>query len=572
MELSKPSTPNGYTTGEEKPTNGDSASGEQSTPSMVAMAEPKKPGIVRQVSDKIGTMKRDAREYLATEWHSFLVMACVNAANMCCHTSFSLMDSFFPQKAAEKVSKEQVGLIFAAFPAAVIVSSPIVGRSMSKYGTITLYTAGLLSLSLATFAFAGADKLSAAVFFPGCIVLRMLQGVGSAMEEVSAYALIASVAKSNLSLFLGITELSTGLGYMIGPPLGGMLYTMGGFRTPFLTISVALLIASVVVSAALLGKRFKAVIRRILSRARLLDEDAAAEAIDPADDGADGEGEGGEEEAPVPVKELLAQKQVALMAACCVIANSDFAFLEPTLGVHALEAGLAEDEAGVGLLFATCSLAYTLSCPLAGVIANTKRLGARKTILLGLGTQAVGFFLLGGNAASLLGAPIRLQWLMFRLGLLCLGMGEAFAMTPVMQDMLTGLGLDPDAAGDGPVVHALGGLLACSFALGQVVGPILGTALTNRMAFTSAATVAGFLQTGMLAVAISLSLSPNTVSRPGGYKAPVPKVGAKPSDTEERTEVAGKVNGPALGVAELAEPSDAGAPEPDKPQVQQQVV
>ena len=49
----------------------------------------------------------------------------------------------------------------------------------------------------------------------------------SAMEETAAYAIIADIEPDRVSLFLGICEISTGVGYMIGPPLGGLLFSLG---------------------------------------------------------------------------------------------------------------------------------------------------------------------------------------------------------------------------------------------------------------------------------------------------------------------------------------------------------
>ena len=43
---------------------------------------------------------------------------------------------------------------------------------------------------------------------------------------------------------MGLTEISTGLGYMVGPPLGGMLFAAGGFATPFVVLGLALLPAA----------------------------------------------------------------------------------------------------------------------------------------------------------------------------------------------------------------------------------------------------------------------------------------------------------------------------------------
>ena len=53
------------------------------------------------------------------------------------------------------------------------------------------------------------------------------------------YAIIADLDTEQVTLYLGICEISTGLGYMIGPPLGGFLYSVGGFSMPFIVLGFA---------------------------------------------------------------------------------------------------------------------------------------------------------------------------------------------------------------------------------------------------------------------------------------------------------------------------------------------
>lgn len=61
--------------------------------------------------------------------------------------------------------------------------------------------------------------------------------LSSALEETAAYAIIAELEPDRVSLFLGICEISTGVGYMIGPPLGGLLFYIG---TLLLSLSFSL--------------------------------------------------------------------------------------------------------------------------------------------------------------------------------------------------------------------------------------------------------------------------------------------------------------------------------------------
>jgi len=158
------------------------------------------------------------------------------------------------------------------------------------------------------------------------------------MEETAAYALIADMDTDNVSFFMGLTEISTGLGYMVGPPLGGMLFAAGGFATPFVVLGLALLPA-----AALIYYRLPPDDRRRSS------DDAGG----------------------VSMKALLRNPQISLIALASMLANSDYAFLEPTLADHAKARGHASSEASIGLLFSISSVTYTLACPLIGSFARS---------------------------------------------------------------------------------------------------------------------------------------------------------------------------------------------------------
>ena len=56
--------------------------------------------------------------------------------------------------------------------------------------------------------------------------------LGVAMCVLQIIRLERPIAGRNL----GVCEISTGLGYMIGPPLGGFLFSAGGFSMPFIVL------------------------------------------------------------------------------------------------------------------------------------------------------------------------------------------------------------------------------------------------------------------------------------------------------------------------------------------------
>jgi MFS family permease len=180
-------------------------------------------------------------------------------------------------------------------------------------------------------------------FAAWCFTMRLIQGIGSALEETAMYAIIADLDTEHVTLYLGICEISTGLGYMIGPPLGGFLFSAGGFAMPFIVLGFA------VAPAAMLLYSY-------------MPPDAYRNAK-------------GEEKADVSMRTLLRNPQVMVIAAAAMLANSDYAFLEPTLGDHAARMGLASTPDAIGMLFSVAMTSYTLSCPVRRSLSIRRPLG-----------------------------------------------------------------------------------------------------------------------------------------------------------------------------------------------------
>lgn len=288
--------------------------------------------------------------------HKLLALVCINASNMACHSVYSVLASFFPQAAhAKGLTGEPIGLVFAIFAAVVFASAPLVAPMLSYHGKRQVYVAGLATVSSATIAFAFADHINnPSAYLTWCLALRCVQGFGSALEETAAYALIAEIDPHAVSFNLGVTEVSTGLGYMIGPAIGGFLFAQGGFALPFVAIGIALLPAMLL-------------ILWIVPDDRLTGRQQAAAREEMA--------------ASTPMRQLLARPQILAIALTAILGNSDYAFLEPTLAGHV--ESIATSSTAVGMLFSVTSLTYTLSAPLMGWLSHKERMGPRNVIIWG---------------------------------------------------------------------------------------------------------------------------------------------------------------------------------------------
>ena len=67
--------------------------------------------------------------------------------------------------------------------------------------------------------------------------LRLLQGIGGTMLQVSTYALCTSSFPEKLGTMLGYVHGFMGAGLLLGPAIGGLLYEALGFRGALLVLS-----------------------------------------------------------------------------------------------------------------------------------------------------------------------------------------------------------------------------------------------------------------------------------------------------------------------------------------------
>ena len=413
--------------------------------------------------ERTSSKMRSAVRMVSINNKKLLVLVCSNIANLCCHAVYSVLASFFPEQAAAKgMSDDMVGVVFSIFAGVMFVVSPVAGILMQQRGKVWVYLCGLGIVSISTILFAAATFVPEGwPFAVWCLSIRIAQGVGAALEETAMYAIIAELDADNLSFYLGICEISTGLGYMIGPPLGGILFVAGGFSMPFVCVG------ALIAPAALIFYR------SMPNDAHRISKDQ-------------------ERVEPVAMRSLLVNPQVIIMAVAATLANSDYAFLEPTLGEHASSLGLAKTPDAIGALFSVTIVAYTLSCPVIGLLAKRERMGPRAVIVIGLVFQLIGFLLVGPSPLLQQEQMAMPQML---LALSLFGVGAAMSMTPLMDDMMLSCRKHAEEAS-----VTIAPLIMSSFALGQMIGPLIGSSASGRMGFPWACTLMGSLLLAHLAV------------------------------------------------------------------------
>src|SRR5262245_61364687 len=131
------------------------------------------------------------------------------------------------------LSGGQIGLLFAAFPMSQLVAGPILGRLSDRYGRRPVLIVSQAGTALSFLI------LGLSTNFTVMLLARMLDGA-SGGNIIVAQAYVADVTKpENRARGMGLIGMAFGLGFVLGPLLGGLLLKLPvaddwRLRLPFL--------------------------------------------------------------------------------------------------------------------------------------------------------------------------------------------------------------------------------------------------------------------------------------------------------------------------------------------------
>ncbi|XP_023807783.1 MFS-type transporter SLC18B1 isoform X2 [Oryzias latipes] len=282
-------------------------------------------------------------------------MASVNFSSMLC---YSILGPFFPNEAVKKGANQTVvGLIFGCYAICNLIGSLVLGRYIVQIGTKFMLVAGLFVSAGCTIMFGLLDRAPAGpTFIALCFIVRSVDAVGFAAAMTSTFAMTAKIFPNNVATVLGSLEVFTGLGLIVGPPVGGWFYHSFGYEVPFMLLGCLLLIM-------------------VPFNLYVLPSIEA----DPSKDS---------------FLRLLSHVKVLLICFVIFTLSSGLGFFDATLSLYAMKT-FNLSSGYVGLIMLGLSLPYCLASPLIGYFTDKypdSRIGL--TVTGGIVT-AMGFCLLG---------------------------------------------------------------------------------------------------------------------------------------------------------------------------------
>ncbi|AWP16186.1 putative MFS-type transporter SLC18B1 isoform 4 [Scophthalmus maximus] len=413
-----------------------------------------------------------------TQTLTLISVASVNFSSMIC---YSILGPFFPAEALKKgASQTVIGLIFGCYAICNLIGSLILGKYIVQIGAKFMLVTGLFVSGCCTILFGLLDRVPAgATFITLCFLVRSIDAVGFSAAMTSSFAVTVKIFPNNVATVLGSLEIFTGLGLILGPPVGGWFYQSFGYEVPFMLLGCFLLIMV----------PFNIYILPTLD-------------TDPSKDS---------------FFRLLTHGRIVLICYVIFTLSAGLGFLDATLSLYAIET-FSLSPGYVGVIMLGLSLPYCLASPLIGYFTDKYPATRSWFMVIGSIATAVGFCLLG--PVPFLHIPRQLWLLVLMLAVIGFSLGmTAIPTFPEIimcayehgfQEGLSTLGM-------------VSGLFGAVWSMGIFYGPVVGGIITQHLSFEWAAAIQGGLAFfGAVFLAVY-----NLCQRP---RQSVPEVGSRQTD------------------------------------------
>ena len=186
----------------------------------------------------------------------WLTLGVFALADFCSAVCVSLQAPFYPQEAEKKgATPTEYGLVFGIFELTVFIASPLLGKYLSRLGAKRVFNAGILTTGTCSILFGLLDGIQDRTAFIGLsLLIRIVEAVGNSGFLTASFSIIAKEFPENVATMFAALETFFGVGLIVGPTVGGVLYQYGGYKLPFAVLGTLLICAAILTHFVLPGR------------------------------------------------------------------------------------------------------------------------------------------------------------------------------------------------------------------------------------------------------------------------------------------------------------------------------
>ncbi|KAM9234708.1 LOW QUALITY PROTEIN: MFS-type transporter SLC18B1 [Dugong dugon] len=390
--------------------------------------------------DPLETAKEAPRRLSREQLFTLILAASI--IGMC----YSILGPFFPKETKRKgASNTVIGMIFGCYALFNLLASLVFGK-LVHIGAKFMFVTGMFVSGGVTILFGVLDQVpEGPIFIAVCFLVRVVDAISFTGTLTASFSILVKAFPNNVATVLGSLEISSQLGLVLGPPLGGFLYQSFGYELPFIFLGCIVLLM-VPLNMYILPNYGEYTFWK-----------------------------------------LITLPKVALISFVINSLSSGFGFLDPTLSLFVLEK-FSLPAGYVGLVFLGLALCYAISSPLFGLLSD-KMPHLRKWLLVFGNLITAGCYMLLGPVPVL---HIKSQLWLLVLVLVVNGISAGMSITPVFPEILSCA--YENGFGEGlSTLGLVSGLFGAMWSVGAFLGPILGGFLYEKIGFEWAAAIQGLL-------------------------------------------------------------------------------
>ena len=342
---------------------------------------------------------------------------------------------------------------------AVMIGSLVVGKLLTRFGRKFILIFGLTMMGCSMFCFGFITYIeSHVVLIIVWLIIRAIQGCSSSMIQTTSYAIVAITFPEEQQRYLGFLEASMGVGLLVGPVAGSILYSTLGFKATFFWIGVTFISLAPLLRFVIP----KSVDDHDISSLSGIENSMSLVRSFSLDPG------------PRTIKysELFSRKVFVFTAVAAFFSYFQSWYLEPVLALRITEFGVSS--LFIGFFFALSPITYVMVS--ANISWFTDRFDNKVLIYWGLVLWGISQFLVGPSMIL----PNSL-WIMC-VGQLLMGGFSVFFLITCLPEMIR------DAVEGHPhkkleATDISAGVFNCMLGSGQMLGPIYGSLIKNHFSF-----------------------------------------------------------------------------------------